>query len=56
MTDRDRLEAADLAAENARLRAAIKRAIDDSESGDGWGPDVTVVGYLREALGEGDAK
>lgn len=33
-----------------RLRAAIQRALDDAESGNGWGPDVTVCGYLREAL------
>lgn len=36
--------------ENARLRVAIERALADSESGDGWGPDITVCGYLREAL------
>lgn len=33
-----------------RMRTAIERALADSESGDGWGPDVTVCGYLREAL------
>ena len=37
-------------AENARLRNAIQRAIDDQESGTGWGPDITVCGYLRDAL------
>jgi len=36
--------------ENARLRGAIERAIADEESGNGWGPDVTVCAYLREAL------
>lgn len=29
---------------------AIRRALADEESGKGWGPDVTVCGYLREAL------
>ena len=33
-----------------RLRNAIERALADSESGNGWGPDVTVCAYLREAL------
>ena len=41
-----------LEAEIGRLRASIKRALADSESGTGWGPDVTVCAYLREALGE----
>ena len=36
--------------EIARLRNAIQRAIDDQESGAGWGPDITVCGYLRDAL------
>lgn len=36
--------------ENDRLRTAIRRALDDSESGNGWGPDVTVCQYLRDAL------
>lgn len=37
-------------AENCLLRLAIQRALDDSESGSGWGPDVTVCGYLLDAL------
>ena len=36
--------------EIAKLRDGIQRALDDSESGDGWGPDVTVCNYLLEAL------
>ena len=40
-------EAAD---EIERLRNAIERALADSESGNGWGPDVTACAYLREAL------
>lgn len=39
-----------MSAREAVLRMAIERAIDDAESGSGWGPDVTVVGYLRGAL------
>lgn len=39
-----------LRGENARLRLSIQRALDDSESGNGWGPDVTVCQYLRDAL------
>lgn len=38
-----------------RLREAIKRALADSESGTGWGPDITVCSYLRAALGSNDA-
>lgn len=34
-----------------RMCTAIERALADSESGAGWGPDVTVCAYLREALG-----
>lgn len=34
------------------MREAIERAINDSESGKGWGPDVTVVEYLRKAITE----
>jgi hypothetical protein len=33
-----------------RLRGSIERALADSESGDGWGPDVTVCAYLKDAL------
>lgn len=36
--------------ENVRLRSAIERALADEESGKGWGPDVTVCAYLRDAL------
>jgi len=36
--------------ENAKMQEAIKRALADSESGNGWGPDLTVCGYLRDAL------
>ncbi len=37
-----------LEAEIKRLRADIQKALDDD---DNWGPDVTVRGYLEEALG-----
>lgn len=37
-----------------RMEGAINRALNDSESGNGWGPDVTVCAYLREALAGGD--
>ena len=33
------------------MDAAIRCALADSESGNGWGPDVTVCGYLRATLG-----
>jgi len=33
-----------------RQRNAIERALADSESGNGWGPDVTVCEYLRKAI------
>lgn len=36
--------------ENIVFHEAIQRALDDEESGTGWGPDVTVCGYLRQAL------
>jgi glycyl-tRNA synthetase alpha subunit len=36
------------------LETAIKRALDDEESGTGWGPDVTVCAYLRDALAGGE--
>ena len=33
------------------LRAAVQRVLDDEESGEGgWGPDVTMVTVLREAM------
>lgn len=36
----------------ARLREAVQRVLDDEESQHpgGWGPDVTMVGVLREAM------
>ena len=33
-----------------RLESAIRRALADSESGNGWGPDITICEYLQEAL------
>lgn len=33
-----------------KLENAIQRALNDEESGNGWGPDVTVCTYLKEAL------
>lgn len=41
-------------AELMRLRDAIERALSDSESGTGWGPDVSVCSYLRDALSPND--
>jgi hypothetical protein len=41
-------------AEIMRLRGAIERALSDSESGTGWGPDVSVCSYLRDALSPND--
>ena len=35
---------------NKKLVAAIESALADNESGEGWGPDVTVCGRLRAAL------
>lgn len=32
------------------LRQAIERALQDEESGKGWGPDTTTCAYLRQAL------
>ena len=33
------------------LRAAVQRVLDDEESGEGgWGPDVTMVAVLRDAI------
>ena len=35
----------------ALLREAVQRVLDDEESGDGgWGPDITMVTVLREAM------
>lgn len=39
-----------LIADNKAMRKAIKKALADAESGDGWGPDVTVCGYLNAAI------
>jgi hypothetical protein len=39
-----------LLVEHSQMRTAIERALNDSESGAGWGPDVTVCAYLRAAL------
>ena len=44
------LRAQYLEARCVQMDAAIRRALADSESGSGWGPDVTVCGYLRDAL------
>lgn len=36
----------------AHLRKAVQQVLDDEESGEsGWGPDVTMVTVLREAMG-----
>jgi len=32
------------------LQDAIKSALDDSESGDGWGPDITICERLRAVM------
>jgi len=35
----------------ALLREAVQRVLDDEESdGTGWGPDITMVCVLREAM------
>ncbi len=39
-----------LAVKVMRLRAAITKALEDSESGHGWGPDVTTCNALRQVL------
>lgn len=40
------------AAKLATLRTAVQTVLDDEESQHpgGWGPDVTMVGVLREAM------
>jgi len=40
------------AAKLAALRAAVQQVLDDEESQHpgGWGPDITMVGVLREAM------
>ena len=41
----------ELSGKLAALRAAVQRVLDDEESGEGgWGPDVTCVSVLREAM------
>jgi len=57
-TERDRYKDAyiDAEAQIMGLREAIQKVLADEESGEGWGPDVTVCAYLRKALeGEDDA-
>jgi len=40
-----------LRAANVRLRTAIQRVLNDEETGaGGWGPDVTMMFVLRDAL------
>lgn len=39
-----------LRARIAALEAAIRKVLDDEETGTGWGPDVTTAKYLREAM------
>jgi hypothetical protein len=42
---------ADAGRKLALLRDAVQRVLDDEESGEGgWGPDVTMVSVLREAM------
>ncbi len=38
--------------QNERLRSAIQKVLDDESANDGWGPDVTTVAWLKEALDE----
>jgi hypothetical protein len=47
-----RQDIAQLLVENARMRNAIEKALADSESGNGWGPDVTICTYLAAAIGK----
>lgn len=50
---RERLtRSTDAAAKLAILREAVQRVLDDGESQHpgGWGPDVTMVEVLREAM------
>ena len=39
-----------LISDNITMRTAIKRALADAESGNGWGPDVTICEYLNTAI------
>ena len=54
LSEIDRLEASLHQAEERvkELEGAIKEVLADEESGKGWGPDVTMVGVLKEALKE----
>lgn len=36
--------------ERERMQQAINKALRDAESGEGWGPDVTVCAALRKSL------
>ncbi len=45
------LIAAEATARLATLRTAVQQVLDDEESGDGgWGPDVTMVTVLQDAM------
>jgi len=35
-----------------KLEEVITKVLNDEESGTGWGPDVTVCAWLRDALSE----
>lgn len=51
MNDKElRYEIRRVVADNITMRKAIERALADAESGNGWGPDVTVCGYLNAAI------
>jgi hypothetical protein len=45
-----RVEIKRLISDNITMRTAIKRALADAESGNGWGPDVTICEYLNTAI------
>lgn len=36
--------------DNTTMRKAIEKALSDAESGNGWGPDITVCKYLNAAI------
>lgn len=42
-------------AANDRQRAAVERVLADNETGEGWGPDVTMASVLRESLAPPDS-
>jgi hypothetical protein len=51
MNDKElRHEIRRVVADNITMRKAIKKALADAESGDGWGPDITVCEYLNAAI------